>query len=107
CACGARTTGELFLGFADGVILHLCPRTGDVTHVPARYGSVTALGCDSRGRFLVAGRRTGESHFLSCFTRSGGTWSVSCAEQPVPWTGGGGQGAGGNGPGGAAGVPAY
>src|SRR5262249_40990835 len=26
CACGARTTGELFLGFADGVILHLCPR---------------------------------------------------------------------------------
>ncbi len=53
-ACTARDSGDLFLGFADGVVVHFDPRTGNaMTWPPEPGGSVVSLATDSQARALV------------------------------------------------------
>jgi tetratricopeptide (TPR) repeat protein len=56
-ACAARRTGDLFLGFEDGALVHYRPRTGELTIVHPNSHLIVALACDDCGQFVVEVRQ--------------------------------------------------
>jgi hypothetical protein len=65
--CSARTSGDVFLGFASGAIVCFRPVTNQVVRLPIYCQPVTSLATDAEGQFLVVIQAgdTGPGHLAS------------------------------------------
>lgn len=62
-AAAARETGDLFLGFADGALVELRPRSGEMMVGRTSPAAVAALGCDAAGGLVVLVREEEDGAF--------------------------------------------
>ena len=76
-ACAAQETGEVFLGFEDGVLAHFNPRHGAVTTWQPNRGEVVALAVDRGARVLVVVRQQGAHGFeVASFQALGASYTL-------------------------------
>ena len=66
-ACQATSSGEIFLGFENGLVCVFQPDREVVIEVPSSYGTVVAISVDAEGKTLAALYESHRGHKLCCF----------------------------------------
>jgi tetratricopeptide (TPR) repeat protein len=67
--CQASNSGELFIGFASGVVLGFRPGRSQIARIAEGSGPVTALAVDPEGQVIVSLRQTEQGTAISCTQR--------------------------------------
>ncbi len=66
-ACQATSSGEIFLGFENGLVCVFQPEHEVVVEVPSCYGTVVAISVDAEGKTLAALYESHRGHKLCCY----------------------------------------
>ena len=68
-ACQASVSGEIFLGFEEGLICVVQPERNQVVELPGNHGAVVALSVDPQGQAIAAVHEARGGLRLCCFSK--------------------------------------